>query len=215
MLIPPKVLNAVKCSSGDVSRYQITSVYLERKSADSRPTITATSGKVIARVSWREDNPGDFPAVGLNLEPKEGFTCILPRKAAEELSKHKANSRYPILNNIALDEHSSNGTATFATTDLDAVRKLEPNLVEGTYPKYETVLGPMRKKGTVEVLVNPTEMIRALQTLIKSTGMDKEDFCKLSAKGGREPVVFSFKNKDEGIDGIVGVMPLVAEGGGK
>ena len=87
MLIPSKVLNIVKSASNSATRYQLVGVYIERKTADSQPTITATDGRVIAQATWREEPWQDCPIGNMDVSPKEGFSCILPRKAAEEVSE--------------------------------------------------------------------------------------------------------------------------------
>lgn len=215
MLLPPKVLNVVKAASDDAIQYQLTSVYIERKKDAERPSVTATDGKVLAQVTWQEENWKEFPDVGMRVDPKPGFSAIVPSKTALELSRTKeASKSKPILNQLALDEHEANGTVTFATTDLDTTRKLEPRTIDGAYPNYSSAMPDVSMGHAHEMLFNPRQMIRACEIILKSAAMDKVDYCSMRLYGKDRPILLEKNNVELGITAKAYVMPMVMGQGG-
>ena len=211
MLIPPQVFKTVGCSSNDHARITLQSVLFERD-ASGKPRAIATNGKRLAVTTWTEDDHQDFPNVGLNLDPKEGFSVVVPDTACKELAKTKpAPCTKPVLNNVALDENTVNGTATFASTDLDITRKTEPRILVDSYPDYAGCLERVRSDATTKCRINPFELLESLKTLIAVTGLKKSDgeFIDVYASTDR-PIEFHYLTSGD-VESSVYTMPVVNE----
>lgn len=230
MLIPPSVFNAVGCASKDANRFQLTGVLLSRE-ADGKPVAVATDGKTLVQASWKEDHATEYPVypsnpVGHDSVP--GYAAIIPSASCKRLAKMAVNPqvRYPILDNIALDEQASveSKSAQFSSTDLDTVQRLDVKPIDATYPDYKVVIDGIENSSPDHVTrvqtldINPHILIQALQTMIKTSALPKKEcrvtlsvICEVNKAGESIPRPLSFTSKGDKVETKAFVMPMVRD----
>lgn len=148
MLIPRTVLASLPSHSDtESSRYALGGVFLERK--DDTVYAVATDGRRLIAAQWQDD-PADYPAVGLDPLPAPGSEFaetgkIIPSADCIKLSrtakpKVRAAAKNPQLAYVAMEERTANGRAKFAATDGETTAALEVATIEGRFPKWRDVV---------------------------------------------------------------------------
>lgn len=147
MLIPKQVLEAHRMGDKDSARYALGGVKIERDS-DGNPFAVACDGTMIVVCNWDEPDPADYPKLpnGISPEPDGEYSAIIPADACQRASKMppKRSTKQILERYVVLDEHSPDGKATFAATDLDSADATTVRQLEGRFPIWRTILGSAR-----------------------------------------------------------------------
>lgn len=208
MLIPREVLAIRKCASTEKSRYSMDGVFFER-GKDGKAKACATDGKALVACSWDDVAlRGDFPDVGVDVKPVDGFAATVPvealDKALKNLPKKIKNSA---LAQVALGEERVDGSpkimlatsATGATSD-----KVETMPTEGHFPPYEDVLP--KGEATLTVGFN-VELLYEVARAVVEAGGGKGALVKLEFFGPMDACRVT-ANASNGVSVVGAVMPI-------
>ena len=203
-MIPKQILESVRSASKDPARYQLTGIYLERLTEDEC-SATATDGKQLLHVRWKEDDWSEHPKGSVGVE---GFSAILPTSEVKALKGMipRCNPR-PILENLCLDESESNGRLPFTVTDLETTTDRESSQIQGTYPDYKWVL---EKGNGFSIRFNPLILANLLTAVAKCSEAETVELqFSTERKPEAHPVMVVAENKLNQVKVIGMVMPLV------
>ena len=111
MLVPREIFALENIANTDRARCYVLGGIKFYRSANGKPMACATDGRRAIIAQWDEDDPSEYPSVGVcNPSPNGGkFADIIGVDACKRIPKmapKAKRSAKPILRNIVLDEHS-------------------------------------------------------------------------------------------------------------
>jgi hypothetical protein len=144
MLIPVEAFEARAAHAKEKTRYALNGVLIRRDS-DGRPWIVSTNGRWLARATWDEPDPEEYPeGPDPVVHGKEEFQVLLSPKAMADAPKLRGTgNRYkPILGYVLLDENREdpNKPVRMMATDLETWNTAHHRQVEGKFPPHEEVI---------------------------------------------------------------------------
>jgi len=188
-LVPRSVFNLEKLADTENSRYALGGVKFERGKPTSKgkdqkpgePLAIATDGCKLAVLTWPEPNPDDYPTAGagadFSAQPNPEFSAIVPAgacveaaRAVKKLGKRLLGSK-PILGNVAIDEsqavsNGKPGRVPMFTTDLEAGRRVDPQVLDGRYPAWQQVCPNYTADNSVSVQLD-AKFLRELLEVVE------------------------------------------------
>ena len=170
MLIPKGVFHVSRCAAKESTRYAINGVNVERE-ADGKCRATTCDGRRLLTVTWDDEyQRKEFPPIdGINTDPVNEFSRIVPTKQWNEAAKLIPKSYKPVLKHCVLDESTEKEKVRLATTDMTDTRSITLASVEEIFPDRERVM-PKYQIGVthVEIGINPrllAELLRAVEDI--------------------------------------------------
>lgn len=140
MLIPKLIAEQLtKLTPKLESRYTMQGVLCER--TKDGVVLTETNGSQLMQVRYK-DVPADYPSVGVDVQPVEGFKTIVPGDTLEKAAKAvPKKTPIPILSNIGISETlNDNGEIQIVTTDLESTQRFAVKPLDGQFPNYAAVI---------------------------------------------------------------------------
>jgi DNA polymerase-3 subunit beta len=214
MLLPRNLSVIESHADADSSRYALGGIRLERD-AQGKPHAIATDGRRLIHVTW-DETPDELVAIG-DLRHVPGFETILPLgaiSAADKAAKLKAavSSRFPVLNQVLLEEPSANGTVRIASTNMESTSTAELASVEGRFPKWRDVFPMAKTCEQMTISLDPrylAEMCKAVGALGTHDAKPGINITINTGTGGhKKPILVSAVNHETGIAVEAILMPL-------
>lgn len=188
MLIPRTILKSVpKAVSTGAGWQSMTCVELHRL-PDGKAEARATDGRIASMVSW-QDEPADYPGAD-HCDPKavEGFRALVPGKLlaglVRSMPKVSKGCPKPILQNVALEESSANGTVKAWATNLEESATQELRTEEGEFPAID---GVMPKGPPVATVVLDPVLLRQLLDSMAGAFDDASPAVRIEVWSGKGP----------------------------
>ena len=175
MLIPKTVFKIDQVVAKEATRYALNGIRVERE-PDGGALAIATDGRQLVVARWKDADLGEYPDVGADLEPVEGFGATVPAAAWKKAGGAvPANSTRPVLNNAFVAEKiDDRGAVQLGCTDLEMVQKFEARILEGDYPKWRLTV-PDDKRDETTVVVSARLLANLLKTVADIAGRGAED----------------------------------------
>lgn len=204
MLIPRVASVVTSHASKTRGAYALNGVLIERTATG--PRVVAGDGHRLIAVTWTEPDAAEYPEKPVDLAPRSTTRTIIPTKDFEAACKAAPKSHRPILNVVALEESSVNGTVRLFSTDLDADRDVTVRTVEGEYPDVDQVIPPAGRAKVTRVAFNPSYMIETCKALLAVS--DRGNVAvTLEIDGPDRPMKLTAKNAD-GVEAVAVIMPM-------
>lgn len=172
MLIPRGLLALRNVAATDKTRYAMHGVAFERKGELAR--ASATDGKMLALVSWRDQKTTDVDAAerfGLPANENGKLFVLVPSEALaradKSMPRDKATkARRPVTQFLALDENAEHAEHALKLATLDGA--LSPMVattpqVKGHFPPIDDVI-PSEGKG-IRITFDAEYLLRLVETL--------------------------------------------------
>lgn len=210
MLVHKVVLKLIAAASKDKARWQLNGVHVKKLGEKIR--ATATSGKIMAELTQKQVDEGDFPGQAV---PSDAEEMILTRRFIDKVGRVVKAAGTPfreILNYFRLSLDGVCATAEVIDSDLEST-KLSGNVIEGTFPDTDSIAvvpGGTRARLDLRLLLDVARLANDLAkelgaetlTLHMGEDVDKEGFAST-------PISLCFQSSNREIDVKLLLMPLV------
>ncbi len=209
MLIPNRVFPALvtHCDPGS-SRYAFGGIYFERDK-EGTPYAVATDSRHLIATTWTEMDVAEYPGPEEMMGRTDGeFSVVVPQEACKKAPKLvKLGKRsLPILGNVLLSEASANGRVPMFATNLEDRATIEPESVEGRFPKWRDVFPAYHAGNSLSVCIDPFLLAETLKSVGALATTDEKRAVVLTIKDKHSPVLVSASL--DGVDAAGAVMPL-------
>lgn len=217
MLVPREIFALENIAGTDNTRFALGGIKFYRSSANGKPMACAADGKRAIIAQWDEDDPSEYPPVGVCDPSPSGdkFEAIIGVDACKRIPKmapKAKRSAKPILRNIVLDEHSlQNDMLGVGATDLNNPEVASIKVLEGMYPRIHDAV-PRVDDECTSVILDGKLLLGMLQSLTKI--VKNGDTCNVTftLRDHKSPVLMTAHDYEKRIRTVGVLMPLVNNG---